>query len=759
MGNRGLSLGAAVAAGVLLAHTVLPIRPTAGAAAVALSCLATIGSARAWLLVPATLGAWRAATVQAAAEGRELSGPMRAEGWVSVMGEAGRGRRVQVGRRQALVADTTRVLPPPGYDARLTLRLDPLRSRADPSAFRADRWARARRIDARGRELGGVRQVRPTAGWTGQRRRIITWIRDRARTRLGYGESTARSLVTALVIGDRTALEAPALEAFRRAGLAHVLALSGMHVGVLALGFGSLLRALRLPPAAILLFTLGFLGAFAAIAGGAAPILRACGTGGLALLAGALHRRSPPGHGLGLVAGALLLSHPPLLFDPGFRLSFLAAGTLAAFAAHAPRPKPGWRGWPQTLGEGLLMSACVTLATAPEIVSSFGAVSVLSPVTNLLAGLPATLALGWGALGAWLPGAWSLSGSASLAAELLLRIAAAADHIPGGNLQLPAPGVAWSTWIVAATLAGVRRRWPSRRTAWMLGGGLVLAALASRPADRVTFLDIGQGDAVLLERRGRAVLVDTGPPDWGGREPPAVAAVRSRRRRLDALVLTHGHSDHTGGAEEILRAEGTRSLLVRARSPNETLSELSEAAERRGIVVSAVTAASPVSPVPGIQVGTPWERGLPDDVSENDRSLVTRWTCGSRSVLLLGDGGHRSEAAWLASRPDAASARATVLLAPHHGSRESTGEALLASVRPALVILSCGRGNPHGHPHAETLARLRTAGVATLRTDRDGSITLTAAPGGGFRLRWERGFPGPAAWFPAFRLSRSGPFP
>ncbi|HMB69239.1 MAG TPA: DNA internalization-related competence protein ComEC/Rec2, partial [bacterium] len=163
-----------------------------------------------------------------------------------------------------------------------------------------------------------------------------------------------------------------------------------------------------------------------------------------------------------------------------------------------------------------------------------------------------------------------------------------------------------------------------------------------------------------------------------------------------------------------------------------------------------------------IRVASPWPGPVPEDVSENDRSLMVRWRCGRRRALLLGDGGHRTEAAWLAAAADSGvptdSLRSHVMAVPHHGSRESTGEALLAVVRPALAVVSCATGNPHGHPHRETLERLAAAATAVLRTDRDGTVTLTASPAG-FRVRWERDFPGPLALLPAFPLSGSRRFP
>jgi competence protein ComEC len=290
----------------------------------------------------------------------------------------------------------------------------------------------------------------------------------------------------------------------------------------------------------------------------------------------------------------------------------------------------------------------------------------------------------------------------------------------------------------------------------------LLSVTALRPRDRVTILDIGQGDAVFLESRGHAMLFDSGCPGYEGRPADAPPAVTARRvRPLDLLALSHGHADHTGGAGELMEAGRVRSLWMRKPPRDAGLARQAACAQRLGIPVRPPgDPGDPVSIVLGgaVRIASPWDGEPPAETSENDRSLSVRFEAGALAVVLLGDAGHPTEHALLARR-DAVreiAAPAPVLLSPHHGSRDSASPELLDAVRPRLVMFSCGSGNPHGHPHAETIARARERGCALLRTDRDGSIALTRTRIG-FRIRWTRDFPGPRALLPPIPLPSPGP--
>jgi competence protein ComEC len=757
----GIVFAASVAAGVLAASTVLPLGPRAAALIALGTAAAAAGNRRAAFLVPLGLGLFRAADTDARYAALAVRAPLRIEGACTVIAPQGGGCVVRAGRRRLLVSEPPPGLPPPGNAFAAVLRADPVRSRAEPSAFRADRWARALRIHGRATVLTEPRDVRAAPGPTAALRRAADAFRTAARRRLGGGEDAPSGLVIALLLGDRRGLEDDDRQAFRRAGLAHVLALSGMHAGVLALGVGALLRAAAVRGPALGVSVTVFLAAFAFVTGARPPILRACGTGGLAALGTALGRRTGALHALGVVGGVLLLTEPAVLGDAGFRLSFTAAGVLS-LAASSPRPAPV--GAVRRLRAALLLSSLVTLATLPAIAAAFGVVSLLSPVTNLFAGPPAAAALGWGGLAALLPGPDAiterLAGAAALAARGLLLLSRLAARLPGGEVPLPAPGPLLAACAVgAAGLAAAGRR-PGPAARRGLGVLLAAAALGSLPRDRLCVVDVGQGNAVLIEERRGAVLVDGGLP---GREGPsaALAALRYRgRTRLAAAIATHGDADHAGGIADLLRPDSVDTLFVppRDEDPPPLLAALVARAASAGTPVVALSGAPRRLLRGRVTVRSPWPRGrAPHGSAENDLSLVTRWRAGRIGALLTGDLGTAGEEALLAGSPRGALA-AEVLLAGHHGSRTSTGTALLDAVLPRLVIVSCGARNPYGHPAPETLARVRAHGAALLRTDRDGTITLTPTRRG-LRIRWVRGFPGPRRPFPGIPLSRSVRFP
>jgi competence protein ComEC len=764
MRGHGSWFGLGVALGIVAQETVVPVAPGTAAAIVALAGAAAIGNARAWVLIPPSLGLLRSAVTETAFRDRALSGPERIEGTFEVLREEGRGVVLRAGSRRLLLGDPPLEAASPGTCVRATLRADPVLGTADPSAFRADRWARTRGIHGRARLLGEAAPAGDAPGALAALRRAAHSFRGLARSRLGAGESDAGDLLTALLLGDRRGLDQDDRDAFRRSGLAHVLALSGMHVSILALGVGSLLRAVRLRGWAVLVVILAFLSAFTFVTGACSPILRSATTASLAAIATPLGRRFPPVHALGLAAGVLLLADPAALSDIGFRLSFAASWLLALAASRPIVKERGVRGLATGLGRAVAISATVTLGTLPDIASSFGTVSLLAPLTNLLAGPPSVAALGWGGLAVlvWPDAVGDAFASAARAASTaLLLVARWSGPLPGGDVPMPAPGAALSIVAVAASgyLAAGRR--PGRRTAFVLAGLVALAVAGRIPAERVTILDVGQGNAVLLEGGGSAALLDAGPPAWGTGPALAPRAVSHRGvGRLEVVVATHGHADHVGGLAEILARTEVRSLLAPMReSPGpETWSDAESVAERAGIPIAHPD--GPPRPIVALggraRIFSPWPEGrAPAGCDENELSLATTWRprAGSATALFTGDLGVPGEAALLASPvPPLA---ATILLAGHHGSRWSTGDALLSAVRPRLVVISCGAVNTYGHPHPELLERRRERGAALLRTDRDGTVTITATRGG-FRVRWERAFPGPMRTF-RFRPERGSP--
>lgn len=327
------------------------------------------------------------------------------------------------------------------------------------------------------------------------------------------------------------------------------------------------------------------------------------------------------------------------------------------------------------------------------------------------------------------------------ALDLVRAVARGFAAIPYGSVAVPPPtaleAVLLGTLLGLAAVRAVR----ARTAAVLLLGGLVVAeGLARRGGSprgllRVTFLDVAQGDAALVDfPDGRAMLVDGGglvgsPLDIGERVVAPVLRAR-RRAELDAVVLSHPHPDHfLGLASGLARArvasfwdtgqgesEGTEhvgpyaSLLARLRAEG-TLVRRPDTLCGRHVVGGVV-----------VDVLAPCPRHDPS-LGPNDNSLVIRLQLGARAVLFVGDAEHAEEAELLSRARG--SLRADVLKVGHHGSRTSSSESFVAAVAPSVAVVSSGVRNRFGHPHVATLLTLARAGARTYRTDIDGAITVT----------------------------------
>ena len=516
--------------------------------------------------------------------------------------------------------------------------------------------------------------------------------------------AVSAALLAGLLLGERTSLPPDVDAAFRGAGVYHVLAVSGFNVALVASTVWALIALARAPRRVAALAALVVVMGFAAVVGPQPSVLRATLMAVLVLVALVLERDAAVVNSLALAALAILALRPAELHDPGFQLSF--AATAGIVLAPLPRSRPA---------AALAVSTAAQLAVLPIGLAHFNQLTIVGVLANLavvpLAGVATVLglcAIAAGLVSTTL-GGWLLS--AAWPVLLLLRgVVAVAAAIPGAVIHLPAPGLAAITAYVAALalglaawrLRGSRRRLARRlaglAAAFLLGSALATLWPALRPADgrlRVTVLDVGQGDAIVVEGPdGRTLLVDAGAGgpyrlDAGER---VVAPFLWNRGvlRLHAAVVTHADIDHAGG----MRA-------VRARfAVRETWDGSAGPLALGGAVVTPLATAGG---------------------GRNDAARVLRIDFGLVSILLASDVEHAGEQALLDSGAPLGS---TVLKVAHHGSRTSSTPALLAAVRPSVALVSVGARNRYGHPDAGVLARLAAAGADIYRTDQHGALLL-----------------------------------
>ena len=545
---------------------------------------------------------------------------------------------------------------------------------------------------------------------------------------------TSGALLAGLLLGERTSMPAASDEAFRRAGVYHILAVSGFNVALLA---GAVFAGLALggvPRRGAAVVAAAVLVGFALVVGAQPSVLRATVMGLLLLIALLLDRRSQLPNALALATIGLLLWRPGDLWEPGFQLSFAATAGIVYLAPWITGALEA-RGWPRWLAAAVAVSLGAQAAVTPLMAAHFNQLSLIGVIANLavvpLAAVATTLGMGV-LLAALLPGPLAELGFESLWLVLLtLRaVVAAAAALPAAMVHLPAPGVAAAVaWYGAMGLAPFAAG--SRRCRMAVGALLALVAALSAwpwlaPTERllrVTFLDVGQGDAALVELPdGPRLLVDGGPGgarrfDVGER---VLAPYLWNRplARLDVVALSHWDIDHSGGLAAVLTrfrvgefwesgrvpagAPDTVAALARARVPRRAL----EAGQRVRLGTALLTVLGP-GPGPPLHA--------------NDDSLVLRLDWRGLSLLLTGDLGARGEALMLER---AGPLRAVALKVAHHGSRSSSGAALLDAIRPRLAVISVGARNPFRHPSPEVLARLEAAGARVYRTDRDGAVIV-----------------------------------
>ncbi len=575
-------------------------------------------------------------------------------------------------------------------------------------------------------------------------------------------------LAAGILIGLRDRVDRAVAASFTTAGVSHVVAISGWNIAIVAAAIAACAGRIGRRRRAVV--TTVAIVAYICFAGASPSVLRAGVMAGVVLLARESGRAGRAAAALGWAATLLLLADPRLVADAGFQLSALATAGLIAWATTLTERLDRWTGsgLPRWLSESLGVSLAAQAATLPIVLASFGRLALIAPAVNLLvvplvapamaAGIVALAGGTLVAVGAPDATGTILAAPAWVALRLIIGIVDVAAVVPFASVSLEPPLGAFvgiGSALAGAGLVAWRRHSPRRveapsidrqrsttrtprsMTLRLATGGLIVAvavagAVAVTRTDgtaRVTVLDVGQGDAILVEgSRGGRLLVDGGP------DPDRLLVELDRRippwdRRIDVLVLSHPHEDHVAGLPLLLdRYRVGRVFEPGMRGPGPGYAAWLDRVGIPGGTSRLSIAAGDRLAVDDIDLRVLWPlRGQvpaePPDTGTgiNNVSVVLLGTVGQRRFLLAGDVEEDIDRSLLAEGLP----RLDLLKVAHHGSRTATTEAFVDAVRPRVAVASAGAGNTYGHPARATLDRLADTGARVYRTDQDGTVSVT----------------------------------
>lgn len=526
----------------------------------------------------------------------------------------------------------------------------------------------------------------------------------------------------ALLLGDTSGLSYETDTDLKISGIRHVVAVSGLHVSILfALLSNVTFRKRYLM--AILGCPLLFL--FAAVAGFTPSVTRACIMSALMLLAQLFYKQYDGASALSFAALVMMIANPLVITSVGFQLSVASVAGIFLF-------EPGISKWMlSVLGKGkirnwFIASVSVTLSamtlTTPLCAYYFGMVSLIGVVTNLLT-LWVISVVFYGLIAVclvsivWMKAAQIMGKLVSISIRYVLFVAGKLADFPLAAVYTQSVYItAWLVFVYVLLLIFLvsRRRKPAVLSCCtMLGLCLALVASWAEPLMdevRLTVLDVGQGQCLLFQSEGRTYMVDCGGEDDGEAADTAAETLLSQGiSKLDGLILTHFDRDHAGGAGNLLSRIDTDLLILPPLA-----NELSQKTEGEVVYASKDLTISFGDTVINIFASTFPGTG-------NETSLCILFDTKKCDILVTGDRDAFGERSLLRN---AAIPEVDVLIAGHHGSKNSTCEELLQVTRPELVLISVGADNSYGHPAAETLERLENYGCTVYRTDKNGTIIL-----------------------------------
>lgn len=543
-------------------------------------------------------------------------------------------------------------------------------------------------------------------------------------------------LVRALVLADMQGMAPDVRDRWAAAGLAHMLSVSGLHVGIIAAVVELLLGVMRVNRRVAPIAGVVIIAVYVIIIGAPPPAVRSAAMLALRAMCRLMQRSVSPWAFIAL-GGIQPLAQPWTVLDIGYQLSVIGVAALIVAGRLVKRlPLPRRPRWRREVITGLVCTVVASLASAPLVAWSFGRVSAVAPLSNLAAGPFVAAVQPILFLGVLLGPVHGAARFVADAAHPLLAamdgIATYAANVPGASITvwpstLSAIGAGLVT--ICVLVACVHDR-PERP---LIIGALAAAVLVWLPPPRgagwteLHMIDVGQGDAIALRTRaGHWVLIDAGRiwPGGDAGKRTVVPYIAHRGGILSAFILTHPHADHVGGAASVLDALRPASYYDAAFvTPSGPYDASLQAAKRDRVHWGRVHPGDSLvvdeATIRFLAPDSVFEASLPDP---NNASTVALIRVGDVRFLLMGDA-ERAEEDWLLEH-EAALLSADVLKVGHHGSITSSTPAFLDAVRPKIALVSVGVGNSYGHPSPEIMTDLVRRGAQVLRTDRLGTVVV-----------------------------------
>jgi competence protein ComEC len=561
-------------------------------------------------------------------------------------------------------------------------------------------------------------------------------------------------LLCGIVFGDRSRLSDPDMKAFKDTGTLHILAASGMNVGILLASVLFLLKRCGLNESRGGLVALPLIILYTFMAGASASIVRASMMISLAILAKTADRDHDLCNSLCAAGLVMLLMNPFTLFDIGFQLSFGALAGILLFAPLIERLAALLPPWGRSAAELFLVSLGVQLVLGPLLAWHFSSLSLCAPLCNVFAVPPAGVLLYLGLLEGIMgalcdPLAWPLAGINGLLMAFMLACIRFFSSLPACALVVPRPSPALCTFYYLIMVLMVHciteGRLPHlfrRKELWCGALGLLVMACLFRPCAKpgllLTVLDVGEGDSIWLSLPGgEHVLIDGGPRSaregkvYDAGERIVLPVLRSFGvGRLDLMMLSHPHDDHCGGLAALAKGMAPRTFREGCpSSANRNYLELRSLLVSRNVNIQRVKGEERVAFSSGVTLRIFPPLVLREEVADleaNEASMVVQVLYQKTRMLLMGDLDREGERRLMERYGDL---RSDIIKIGHHGSATSSSEDFIDAVSPRYAVMSLGAKNIHGHPAPRVLAALRKRHIRTFRTDVHGAVIFSVRDG------------------------------